>query len=550
MAKRRKTPEPVQMVLTEAALTKPEVISALTRSPHGALEQYLPVAQRAAVEDPDFFAHLVAWNHVKGEIRDAKVALPLIALASPSARGAAGRVFAENALAHLADLPPRLLAKGVFERRMVVKPAKAVKGQKLPPPVILPPFDKVAGAPRRVLRRLIARYLRDLELDRRAFERVAVQHRHTLHELYAHAHLARPTWVGEILFHGEKGKPKVYPADGTIFGQIRQLKDMSLEQASGTITKYKIPFLVARGALGPKAKDADAVLALIKSMSPTELVTNVKWLEQLGVKTVPALRAAFEEAVGKAAKAKTPKATLKTTRAAEAMADDEELSGKLRVLQEKQLDTLTTIEGDWLVLADKSGSMATAIEMANQIAALLARLVKGHVYLVYFDTSPRFYEVTSYTYEQLKALVGGIRADGGTSIGCGLQAMLERGAKVDGIAIVSDGGENTGPYFADVYTKYCAKLGVEPNVYLYQTEGDPDSQFTLTCKGAKLDVQRYDVRHGKVDQYSLPDLVQSMRIGRYALLDDILAAPLHTLDEVLVRTTGMPVLPREEAVTA
>jgi hypothetical protein len=552
---KKKLPEPVQ----EAALTKPEMIAALTRSPHGALEQYLPLAQRAANDDPDFFAHLIAWNHVHGEIRDAKVALPLIALASASAQGVAGRALAENALAHLADLPPRSLAKGLLDRRLVVKPAKPVKGQKLPPPITLPPFAKVCGAPQRVLRRLVERYLRDLEADRRTYERVALQHRHTLHELYAHGRVARPEWVGEILFHGERGRrrpdaPKVYPAEGTIFGHVRRLKDMSLLEAAGTITKYKIPFLIARGALGTKVKDSDAVLALIKAMSPTELVTNAKWLETLGVKTIPALRAAFEEALGKAAKGKGTTATLKTTRAADRLAEtsgeDDVLVSKLRVLQEKQIDNLGTIEGDWLVLGDKSGSMTAAIEMAMEIAALLARLVAGRVFLILFDTSPRFYEVTQYSYEQLRALVGGIRADGGTSIGCGLQAMLERGVKVDGIAIVSDGGENTGPYFGDVYPKYCAKLGAEPNVYLYQTLGDPDTDFKRYCTAAKIDVQRFDVRHGTVDRYSLPDLVKSMRVGRYMLLDDILNTPLHTVDEVLRRTTGMPVLPRVQAVTA
>lgn len=549
----RVTPQWPAPSAPERALTKPEMISLLTRSPHQRLEDYVPGAAATALSDPDFFARLIAWNHVKGEIRDAKVALPLIAVTMAKLNHAEGRALAEHALAHLADLDPRTLAKGLFARTIYEKVAK---GQPPKPPVVLPPFHKHIGAPQRVLRRFIARYLRDLADDRRSFERTAVQHRHTLHELYAHFRVPRAAWVGEVLFHGEKGQPKVYPADGTVFGKLRALHTMDVEQAAGTIVKYHIPFLIARGALGKKATDPDTVLALIKAMSPTELVTNTKWLEKLGLKTVPALRSAFEAALGAAVTKtkKAPRSTLKTTVAAEVMeaAGETELSGKLRVLQEKQLDAITTVEGDWLVLGDKSGSMATAMEMATQIAALLARMVKGRVFLVFFDTSPRFYEVTAYTYEQLKALVGTLRADGGTSIGCGLQAMLEKGLKVDGIAIVSDAGENTAPYFGAVYAKYSARLGVEPTVYLYQTEGDPDSAFSMYCKQHHLDVQRFDVRHGKVDQYSLPNLVQSMRVGRYSLLDEILAYPLRTLDEVLTRTTGMPVLPlwTPEAVTA
>jgi len=180
---------------------------------------------------------------------------------------------------------------------------------------------------------------------------------------------------------------------------------------------------------------------------------------------------------------------------------------------------------------------------------MLARVVKGKVYLVFFDTSPRFVDATGKSYEELKKVTGTLQADGGTSIGCGLQLLLEKTLKVDGIAIVSDAGENTAPYFGDVYPKYCAKLGVEPNVYLYQTVGDPDNQFSRKCEAQHIDVQRFNVMHGAVDQYSLPDLVQSMRVGRYMLVEEILAYPFRTLDEVLTRTKGMPVLPHPQNVT-
>src|SRR5262245_40968186 len=533
--------------MVEQALTKPQMISILTRSQHGSLEAYTPHAAATALSDPDFFARLIAYNHVKGQVRDAKIALPLIALSLASLHHAEGLTLADHALAHLADLDPRLLSKGLLARTLVPKDATTGKVLKDTKPVVLPPFYQVIGAPKRVVRRFITRYLRDLEMDRRRFERTAVQHRHTLHQLYARFHVARPAWVGEILFHGEKRQAKAYPPSGTVFDGIRRLSSMGIEEAAGTIVKYRIPFLIARGALGKKAADPETVLALIKAMSPTELVTNMAWLERLGAKTVPALRAAVEEALGKAAaKPKMAKATLKARRAAETLEATGEtaLSGKLRALQEKQFDHLATVEGDWAILADKSGSMTVAIDMAVEIAAVLARVTKGRTYLIFFDTSPRFFDVTGQSYEQLKALVKGITADGGTSVGAGLQALLERRLTVDGIAIVSDAGENTVPYFGRVYPAYCEQMGVSPTVYLYQTVGDPDSMFARFCGEAHIDVQRFDVRHGAVDAYSLPDLVQSMRVSRYSLLDEILGYPYRRLDDVLTRTTEMRVLPK------
>jgi hypothetical protein len=529
--------------MTEAALDKKRIISELTKSAHGKLDEYLTIGRQAAIEDPDFFAHLVAWNHVKGQIRDAKIALPVIALAAQI--GSASREqhpeYIDNALAHLADLRPRELARVLLTTSRTEKPAK--KGEK-GVTVEVPPFALTAHAPKRVLRRLVTRYLRDLEADRRQFEYVAVQHGYLLHQLYAKNRVSRPAWVGEVLFHGEKGKmhptaPKSLP--GGIFSVIRGLHLMSAVEAAGMIVKYKIPFLIARGALGKKANEPDTVLALMKAMSPSELVTNMKWLEQLGVKTNPALRGALEEALGKAATSK--KVTLKTTRAAEALADNEALSGKLRVMQEKQLDTLGGIEGDWLILGDKSGSMQNSIDVAREVAGSLARQVKGKVHLIFFDSMPRYFDVTGLSVEEIKKITRGISADGGTNMDCGIRYALDAKLHADGIAFVSDGA-NHGPAVLPTYRKYCEKMDVEPTMYLYRLSGEPDV-FSTECERGGVDLQTFDLRGQTVDYYSLPNLTQTMRVARYSLLDEVLATPLRTLDEVLDHTVGMHVLPRQ-----
>lgn len=548
--------------MPESGLDRKRIIAELTKSAHGKLDEYLAVGRQAALEDPDFFAHLVAWNHVKGQVRDARIALPVIALSALAADQRSAEwdwsysplrpVWLDNALAHLADLRPRELARVLLtttrteKSPVIVTPAKAGRAITVNAvkSVKVPPFATLAHAPKRVLRRFVTRYLRDLEADRREFERTAVQHRATLHSLYAHFHVSRPQWVGEILFAGEKGHDKHRPGAGTIFEAIRHLKDMSPEEAAGVIAQYKIPFLIARGALGAKAKEPDQVLALMKAMSPTDLVSNMKWLDTAGVKTVPALRSALEDALGRAATAKTARATMKTSRAAEALVDDERLSGKLHALQEKQLDNLAGIDGDWLVLGDKSGSMSATIETARQVAAVLTRMVRGKVHLVFFDTQPMYLDATGKTLEELTAITRQIMAVGGTSIGCGLQYMLDKKIAVDGIAIVSDGGENNAPYFGTVYPKYCVAMGNEPTVYLYQVQGESDVLFTMYCKRAEIDVQRFDLRHQAVDYYSLPNIVGTMRVGRYQLIEEILNTPLRTLDEVLDRTQGTSVLPK------
>jgi len=73
----------------------------LNRSVHGSLSEYRPVIEKPA-SPIRFLAHLIAFDFVNGQIKDTKIALPVLTLAS--------REFpdelSENSLAHLALQPP------------------------------------------------------------------------------------------------------------------------------------------------------------------------------------------------------------------------------------------------------------------------------------------------------------------------------------------------------------------------------------------------------------------------------------------------------------
>jgi hypothetical protein len=481
----------------ETGLTKQQIITQLLRSPHGKLEEYVPVGTQATKDDPEFMAHLIAYNEVRGQIRDSKVALPVVSLSKEF-------LFEENSLAHLALLDPRNFVRAL-------KFAKSLPNK-----------------PQRELARLVDRYLRVREATPGWWERTALQHRASMKTLYALYHVKPDRAADRILFKGK------YPA-GSLFAAVRDLKDMSATEAAGTILTRRIPFLIAVSALGGKAKDTDLVLALIERMSPTELVTNTKMLERLGIKDVPALRGAYEAGLQRVATSK--KATFKTTRAVEAISDPK-LKAKLAGAQEKQLAKLGGIEGDWLVLGDKSASMADAIETAKLVAGTLARMVKGQVMLVFFNTSPTAYDVTGKTYEEVKALTKNVVANGATSIGCGLAYAREKNFEPSGIAIASDGAENSVPWFTAQYEALCKSMDREVPVYLYwtkcyQSNATNNNPGTLgrNMHAAGHDMQVFDLREG-TDYYALPNLVQTMRASRYSLIDEILATPLLTLDEV------------------
>lgn len=487
------------------ALTKQKILSELSKSPHGKLAEYITVGKQAIAQEPEFSAHLMAWDRSHGQIRDSKVALPVVTLAFEKEPE-----FLDNAFAHLALLGPRELLRA-YEFAREVRPA----GQMLP------------------FRRLIANYLAEKEADK-GWDHIAIQHRKTLKTLYALSHATPQKDRTHAVLFGFKGrgdaKVKLPLPKGSIFEAVANLKNMSSVEAAGTILKYRIPFLIAAGALGAKAKDTDLVLALINTMSPTELVTNTKRLEKFGIKTNPALRAAFEAAIAKASTSK--KNTLKTTAAIDAI-EDEGLKDKLRKLQDKQIAVAGGPEGNWLVLADKSGSMSSAIELARHIAATLAKFVKGKVYLVFFDTAPLVVDVTGLALDQIQKATKHVRADGGTSIGVGLNRMLVEKIELDGIAVVSDGGENTSPRFADVYKRYSEFAGKEIPVYFYDVHGA--SGWEQLINSAGIEMQTFKV-NGNIDYYSIPNLVQTMRSNQYSLVDEIMATPLLSLSDVLKST--------------
>lgn len=486
----------------EKGLTKNQILSELSRSPHGKLNEYLPVGLDAAKQHAEFFAHLVCWNHLKGQVRDSKVALPVVSLACENFPAE----LVENSLAHLALLGPRELLKA-YRFALEVKLPKRM----------------------RAMRRLVEAYLRDREANVGKWDRVAIQHRHTLKELYSLVHLKPSERANIVLYGRDHAKRKCPLPTGSLFEVVARLKDMSPVEAAGAIITLKLPFLVALGALGVKAKEPDLVLALIGRMTPTDLVTNTKMLERLGVKTNPALRGAYEKALEGAAKSK--KNLLKTTRAAEEI-EDEGLKEKLRGLQERQIQTLSGVEGNWLVLGDKSGSMAQSIEVSREVAATLAKMVKGKVWLVFFDTSPQTVDVTGMALDAIKAATRFIRSGGGTSIGCGLVRMLESKEEIDGIAIVSDGGDNTVPFFHEAYRKYAEWSGKEVPVYFYRCQGSDPPGIIKFMEGAGIDLQVFDLTQG-TDYYALPDLASTMRTNRYSLIDEIMATRLLKLADVL-----------------
>lgn len=499
----------------ERGLTKQQIITELTRSPHGALAEYVPVGQPATRQEPEFMAHLIAWNRRNGQIRDAKVGLPVVYLSQPQAAA-----FLDNALAHLAMLDPRNLVRALRFAREIRTPG-------------------AGGA----LRRMVEKYLRLREERVGWWDAASLQHRQSMKTLYAMFHIDTGERARAVLFgqvgskrSGREVRPLPTPA-GSVFAVVRELKQLTPGAVARLIVQHKISPLITMSVLGPRMKEPAILQAIIETMSPSELRNYSDLLQKAGVMNDPALRGAYTQALQRVAESGTD--VLKTTVAAEQV-EDPVLAERLRGAQERQISKAAGIDGNWLMICDRSPSMKEAIDVSVQLAAVLARFVKGNVHMVFVDGDfHRYVNATGLALDAIKAKVGPMTAGGsGTTLGAGITYALEKRFDVDAIAVVSDGADNGLPPFVKSYERLNTTLGKTLPVYLYWLKchmpnlgtNNPDSMAAGLRRGGH-DLQVFDLRAG-FDYYSLPNIVQTMRTQRHGLVEEIMDTPLLRLDDV------------------
>ena len=494
------------------------LVSELTKSKHGKYLEYENEVKKAAEYDPAFLAHLITWNLIHGDVRDSKVAIPVLSL-----RYLRDDELRESSIASLLTLDPRNLVKAyrlnkeITDSRVVGKSkVRAVHGR----PIVGSRHQLDFG---------LKRYLAVQEESPARWVRTAVQHRASLKELYAVSHFSPNDLAQKVLFAGK------YPKN-SVFHAIAHLRDMTPAEAAGAILKHKIPFQIAIGALGLKKeeyiKNTDYALAFIGLMSGQQLLNNTKFLTTIGVFNNSMLLSEYQKAIQKAGTDKKTSA-LKAGKVIEAVKDlDPHIVEKLTRLQDKKIEETTNLEGDWLILGDRSGSLRESIELTKMIADVMAKSVKGNVYLIFFNTQPSFFDITGKSLEEIKQMTRLIDASGGTSCGCGIEFLRMKRLSVNGIAIVSDGGDRGTPSFTESYKRYCEMLDVEPSVYFFKVPGSDPDWLSEPCKQSGIPIERYDMS-SQADYYSIPNIVKLMKTGRFQLLDEIMSTPLLKITDVL-----------------
>jgi hypothetical protein len=461
-----------------------EMLNSLLTTPHRKLEQVAEIHQLIVELDPIFYGHLAVWYQRNGDVRDHKEVFVAHLLTSDlTEHRDAGFVM-------LQEFPPYQVARVVDFMKQ--------HRNKLP----------------RSARTAVQRYLKVRESNPDLFDRAALRGRKAMKHLYASLHIKPSERANAILFRDQ-------PPVGSLADVLKQLaKAESAAEQARLIVEFKLPYAIAIGAI--KQLTPTVLVALINSMTPQEVINNLKSLKARGAMDHPEVKALIDAKLDEASKSARV-AAFKAQIAADAADLDDDTLARLEKVTNEQVKRRGVISRPTALLVDKSGSMENAIEIGKRLAALISGITQANLFVYAFDNIP--YPVTAQGKEltDWERAFQHIKAGGGTSIGAPLEAMRKKRQIVDQIIVVTDEGENAAPYFGEVYKTYCRELAVIPNVVIVRV-GGYCNWLESQLKGQQAPVETFTFAG---DYYSLPNLVPLLtRPSRLELLMEILDTPL------------------------
>ncbi len=460
-----------------------EILNSLLTTPHRKLEDVAALHDSMIARDPLFYGRLAVWYQRNGDVRDHKeVFIANLLAGAQSEHRDAGYML-------LQELPPYQVARTVD-------------------------FMKHRGRVPRSTRTAVTGYLRKREADPAFFDRAAIRARKAMKHLYATLHIKPGARADAILFKNEP------PADSLAFKLKQLVKAQTPADQARMIAEHRIPYTVAVGAV---SRVTPAVLvALIDAMSPQETINNLGSLKSRGAFDHPEVKGLIDAKLELAA-TDARVAAFKTRVASDAADLDADTVARLESITDEQIRKRGKITRSTALLVDKSGSMESAIEIGKRIASMISGIAEGGLHVFAFDTMPYPVQSSGNSLADWDRAFSMIKAGGGTSIGCALEVLRLRKIAVEQILLVTDEGENSPPYFAQVYDQYTRELGIRPNVLIVKVGYASNYvENQLAERHVQVDTLVFNG-----DYYALPNLVPLLsRPSRLELLMEILETPL------------------------
>lgn len=460
------------------------ILDSLLTSPRRDLAQVAELHREIMEYDPFFYSRLAVWYQKNGDLRDHQEVFIANLLAAESVE------YRDAGFLLLQELPPYQVAR-------VIRFMKEV-------------LNKVP----RSTRTAVECYLRVREADPNRFDQAALRARKAMKSLYAGLHIKPSERADLVLFKND-------PPTGSMAWKLKQLAQArSPHEQARLIGEHRIPYTIAVGAVGKLTRPVLA--ALITTMSSAEVLNNIGSLKRRGALKDRILKGLVKEKLCTAQSDKRVSA-FKARVAVEATGIRGTIRNQLVAVTDKQLAHRGRITRPIGLLIDKSSSMTEAIELGKQIGAMISGITDAELHVFAFDTVAYQIHCSGTELSDWARALRGVRADGATSVGCGIEAMRLKNIRVEQVIIVTDEGENTRPFIGTAWRDYCQTMQIVPSVLLVRVgEACNTVQRGLAKVGATVEKFTFTG-----DYYALPNLIPLLtHPSRLELMMEILDTPL------------------------
>lgn len=495
------------------------ILNSFMSCPHRDTDQIKEVHQQIQAQDPLFYAKLAAWYRAGGgDIRDHNevfTALLLLDEYAPN-REVGLALFRRLPLFMKNKVLGFVRGKNVKLRQKTGK--KIRRGKKVVDEVTT--VEKTVGlkrSPPTSFRTEIRNYIRWLESDNDRFDLAALRGYKDLKNLYASGCLRiKPSARAQkILFDKE------YPKDSKL-SVYREISEAAAPKAAKLIVEHKIPYPIAVGLV--KKITPSILAALINNMSPQQIINNMASLESRGAMKNAKTKELIQEKLAKAKKSKSVSTLKSKTAKKTGRIKDEEITKQLDEVADAQVKRKGQITLPTAIFVDRSGSMTQAIEIGKAAAALVSGAMKAEFYVVAFDNVPTEIKASGTSYTDWENAFAPIRPGGSTSIGCALEYLRQNKLYVEQIVVITDEGENSHPFFHNVYRDYSAEMKTTPSVVIIRA-GGMSSAFSRFLDQNQIPYDRYTPPGN--DYYALPGLLSLLsRKSKLDLVMEIMKTPL------------------------
>jgi hypothetical protein len=297
--------------------------------------------------------------------------------------------------------------------------------------------------------------------------------------------------------------------DNATLVKAERFDGLSEAEICESIVSQRLRYKDAVGRLPADIGLTPAIMvALLPTLSDRDLRQLTPTLEELGLLSVPQIRARWEKSIETATDQRglniarnVRSAELKTK-----LADSADNAAKQAVAA-----AVADVDGRVMFLVDKSGSMQGAIEASKDaLAKILAGFPLDRLHVAAFDTVGQVLKAKAASRVAVQHMLAPIRADGGTIHGAGVAALHREGMRVPAgakliVIVAGDEAGEPGTQLAQTFRS----LGYHPDAMALLLSGQRgqtvrDCARTLGIPCSEVNVTQFD------DPYHVPRVLRAL----------------------------------------